>query len=845
MFSLISDRKSKLKTDQQKEKDKELREENPLQVVEKFRELMKDTQAARVFYKRAELLARQTKEALDKERVPAHKSVLQKQLNFYFKQALYWQQIGAHSRSDVNEMVAKYGISLEKAHRDYVADEVEFFHFQREFATLTQVERAKMNYKPPLLGMEKKVGKNNEETKKLQEIKATAAGILASVPAYSFEHMKQYVPPKGEEDEYLARDQSMLDELAYWTDEEGVRFMAELMQQHFHEHTADQPEEMIQTAEDIVGATKAELNTRARELQATCNTMWARSSTQRIWFERNLRDLISARMRGERVLELPSTIGLINQIAQIERTHPHTTIGVALVGEPGVGKTTLIEYYLKKKGGSGYIQIDMSEEITRAHLLGSPQTQVETRMDFYSRMADTYGGMDEERLKGMVRRSAKELEKGFSSLTPSECEVLAVAQLKEQLERVEHLEVNPQLQALLDAEVSKLSALGTNQEITTDNIQVAALAHLKAAIDSGDTTVEKLLEAKQAELEKTEIDFQADDLELAAKTALKEELEGTYTALHLSDEVKQRLGEVKEAMSKVAWLKYEDEAAKKFAELTVKNGWRDGVVIQALRSNKKLLFDEYNAGKDWKMLHHLFTLRPGEKYQYGDKSGEEIEIPPDWRMYFTGNIKTKHVPGKLKEALVSRIGGQILYVDTPPFVEEWLVVIASISDARGYLTRSEKDIVQLGDLLKKVFDKSRIAMRKKSDIVPLSLRMLANMTEMLMDHETQFARETSVDQAILAEMVRPYLNYPNTVYPVTGPGVDQLPTEIVNYCLGVGLLMTPEVETEVIKWTGMTTAELEKLREGYKDLNWKELLAKQREEMMTALTKMGPVVSAL
>lgn len=826
----ISERKGKLASDEEKTKDEDQRENTPLQVVETFRDVIRETQAARSLMVRAKGLLDKTLADAGATTEAGAKKVLEKQAVFYKQQLFYWTQIFATRRTEMTDMQQRYGAGLEQAHREFVGDFVEFYHFKKKFAALAAVERAVANYVPPMLGLEK--GKKPGE----KRTQAIAAETLASEPAWSFDEFRNYVPPQGEEEDYTREDVNILDELAFAFGDEDAQQVAEMIQEHFQEH--DEPEAQATEELDISGASLAELQQRQETLLGECEELWEHPAVQSLWFERNLHEMILARLREERVLELPSTIKLLNQIARIERNHPNTTVGVALVGDPGVGKTTVIEHYLRKKNRS-YVYIDMTEEVTRYTLLGSPAVHTESQMDFYRRMSEDYGNLEDEDVLALIKRNAEKLEKGFGALSAQEREVLAVGMMREQLEKAERLGqgADPALKALLEKEITERAGSGEGAQVDQE-----AVSALKDQVMAKDPKFSTLLSQKMQELQRTLGEIPEAELEVAAQRELVGQIEDTHTSLRLSADVSGKLGHVKEALSRVARIKYQDEVAEKFADLTKKNGWRDGLVIHALRTGKSILFDEYNAAADWKLLHHLFTLKPGDTYIFGDKAGEEIKIPDDWRMYFTANIGTKHVATKLKEALVSRIGGQVLQVEPPPSHEEWLVTVASLSDANDRIVRDEKDMVQLGFLINDLLPKIREALRNSGspNIVPISFRMIGNITEQLMNHRTQFARPTSVDRAVLDEMVKPYIQYADTTYPVKGGDTNQTPSLIVKYLVEAGVLLTPEVEEEVIKWIGISKEELDKKRDARKDQDWRKLMKEIQAKAQGAMTEMMP-----
>ncbi|MEK7540406.1 MAG: AAA family ATPase [Patescibacteria group bacterium] len=866
---IIRKRKADL-SDELKEKDEELKENTPLQVVERMREAIRDTQAARGMIRRAVTLLAEAKQRLAQATKAKDREATQLDVNFYTKQKHYWTARAAVGWAEMYTLKETYGPGLEAAHREYAGDFVEFVHFKKKFAELTAVERAIANYQPDLMGQEET---KDAKSKRLQGIVAEA---LSDEPMWTTERFLENVPAYGQEEEMSAEGTNILEVFQFVFGAEKATEVAKEMQDHFQQHDEEEAEALKSGSEavlDIRGMSLAELKAKQQELLGTCEEKWEHPAVQSMWFEQNLHEMILARLREDRVLELPLTIKLLNRIAQMERNHPNTTVGVALVGDPGVGKTTVVEHYLRKKGRS-YVYIDMTEEVTRYTLLGSPAVHTESQLDFYRRMSEEFGELADADIEAMVTRNAEKLQKGFGSLSVEEQKALSLSMLHEELQRAGNLQPDAEFKQAFDKEVVEVR--NSQPDIKSDQAQAEALQRLQAKIEDENPEVTHLIARMKTQVLAKGGPMDEAQLRLAAQTEALKSFQDVHTAGNMDESIKGKLQHAKEALSRVARMKYQDEAAEKFADLTKKNGWRDGLVIHALRTGKSILFDEYNAARDWKLLHHLFTLKPGDTYIFGDKAGEEIKIPDDWRMYFTGNIQLKHGVSKLKEALVSRIGGQVLTVEPPPAHEEWLVTIASLSDANDRLVRDEKDMVQLGFLVNNLFPKIREALRNAGspNIVPISFRMIGNIAEQLMNHSTQFARPTSVDRAVIDEMVSPYRNYPDTIYPVrTSVSIEdkkegaekklskeeeekatkekeasaaaavQTPSLIVKYLLEAGMLLNPEVEDEVIGWTGISKDELEKKREARQGQDWHKLMKEIQSKLKDTMTEMGPLIS--
>ncbi len=441
------------------------------------------------------------------------------------------------------------------------------------------------------------------------------------------------------------------------------------------------------------------------------------------------------------MLEFPSVIQTMNELDDIERTYRNTTIGGVLVGEPGVGKTTMINHYLEKKGRKA-VYIDMSEEVTRYQLLGSPSLQTESTLEQFNRLADTVGSMADADIIKLVREHAKKLAQSFYALSDDERMVLAFQQLQEQL--------------------------------------------------------------KPGGIEK------------------------------MSEEMATQVKDVRERLEEIVRKQFRSEVAKKFVDLTKKNGWRDGVVIHALRNGYPVIVDEFNKAKSWTLLHKLTETPPGMMFYFADNN-ENIEVPPDWRMYFTANIGKKHGTFSVREAFASRIGGKVLEIKEPPSEEEREAMLAMLCDSDDRFLRSTEDVVRLMYFVRDIVPKIRQATRDQQNIIPISYRLFRDLAEQLVDSEKMAPRETTLDQALLKVLLRPYVVFETR----------EIPREIVKLCFVAGLLLGKEVEKEVMEWSGLGEEDLKKLREEHAagGASAEALLAKFREADQKAMTAELPIIA--
>lgn len=240
------------------------------------------------------------------------------------------------------------------------------------------------------------------------------------------------------------------------------------------------------------------------------------------------------------------------------------------------------------------------------------------------------------------------------------------------------------------------------------------------------------------------------------------------------------------------------ELAQEFSHLVKRNGWRDGVIINALRRNENVLMDEFNKNKNWSLIYGLMTAKPGEDWYFADND-EYIPIPKDWRMWFTANIGRKHGGFVVAEALASRSQGQVEEIGYPPKREEMMVALSSMADAEGNWLRSIDDLGRLYLLVTEVFPSVRKYIEDRPQSVPISYRTIRQLGETLIQYRDLQTNQPvyrpsnkSFDEAVYEVMVGSYGNYEDKT----------VPKEIVNICTRLGLMMDDSIKDKVMVWIG-------------------------------------------
>lgn len=297
----------------------------------------------------------------------------------------------------------------------------------------------------------------------------------------------------------------------------------------------------------------------------------------------------------------------------------------------------------------------------------------------------------------------------------------------------------------------------------------------------------------------------------------------------------EKIGQVKEKMDELTKKAFRRELAGEFGHLASRNGWRDGVVIAALRRGDSIIFDEFNKNRNWSLLYGLMTAKPGtaeepgkesakpgEKWYFADND-EYINIPKDWKMYFTANIGAKHGVYQVPEAMASRATGKVMEIGYPPRSEEMKIALCSISNPEGDILRSRDDLAKMFVLVNEVFPRVRKFIEDKSNIIPISYRLLRDLGEKLVlynDPDTQKPvyqpTRKLFDKALYEVMVGSYKIYED----------ETIPREIVQICTSVGLMLDDSVKEKVEGWIGKDEfEERKKTFEGHKE-DFREIVKK-------------------
>ncbi len=287
--------------------------------------------------------------------------------------------------------------------------------------------------------------------------------------------------------------------------------------------------------------------------------------------------------------------------------------------------------------------------------------------------------------------------------------------------------------------------------------------------------------------------------------------------------------EAKQRVTDLAERAYRKELATEFAHLLSKNGWRDGVIVAALRRGDSIIMDEFNKNANWSLIYGLMTVKPGERWYFADND-EYINVPKTWRMYFTANIGRRHKTFAVAEALASRAEGKVMELDYPPSKEEMDVGLAAFSDAEGNFLRPTDDFAKLYYTINDLFPKVRSYIKDKPASIPISFRTIRDIGEKLVLYTdpksgkpVYRATDKTYDEALYEVLIDSYRLYEDQT----------VPQEIVRLGINIGLFLDPSIEDKVLKWVS---------KEDYEEA--KTAFAEKKEDYYDIVKKMRGVPDA-
>ncbi len=643
------------------------------------------------------------------------------------------------NRAEIGRLM-EYGLGVEAVHREFIRQRLQYWDFKRngkeQLTIRRQLDaggqdlRARIATDTP--------GKDSaERSRQLAAAQRVAEGDsyptnpteLSADDLLDLEEELKFIFPKGSAEFETATD--ILGDTAA-ANPEGLPLMTEAQ---LREHLAQLEEEAANYYKNPEVRQMAQIDAK--------------------------QDMIDQLRRGEEVMELPSTVALLNRLHALEQVNRNRTIKAVLVGEPGTGKTTILRYYNGLKGRRT-IAFDASGDITRYFLMGT--REVGKKGNTLEAFNDVISELDD----------ITDPEKGGG---PDQLALFMLNLSEHDPEIAKHIE--------------ELAKQGLGAEEGNQPLMERISATLREVVDK----------------------------------------------------------------------KKMEELAKQYAHLGKTNGWRYGVMIEALRKDTTVIIDEFNKAKDWAPIFGLMTAIPASDAERGpnpggddkgqlnaeafmalqkratelgalmaDAQGDEtqlqglfdqmnglqeevarsfkgwyyfadnnewIPVPEGWGMDFTANIGGKHAVSGVLPALASRLEGSVIRMEPAPPKDEYLAMEVYLSDANRRMLRPSKDMEDLRHLIGDIIPKIRqSALAGEKTFLPISFRTLRNMSDRLVDRDNERARGTSVDTAIVQVMIESYglMGEQSTTRRITD--------EIIGQCQTIGLLISEDAKRLLVsgKW---------------------------------------------
>lgn len=256
----------------------------------------------------------------------------------------------------------------------------------------------------------------------------------------------------------------------------------------------------------------------------------------------------------------------------------------------------------------------------------------------------------------------------------------------------------------------------------------------------------------------------------------------------LSPEQKERLKEKIESALK-------DWYALELGKIMYGNGWRDGIILKALKEGRDVIINEYNNFRlPPDALRQLFQTAYGGKWFF---AGTGKEYPVYSRFYFTANAgssaeKFFYDTARITAAFESRLPPPI-EVKLPSTEEELLIIQAKLSDtnkkflcnkeietklqATGALKDYEfnlkyKEPELIVYLIKKILPRLReLSTKAPKEIPSLDLRHINRFCRELVNPFTRQRTTVSVEEAFVKHFLKPFLSNPTAFETLVESGI--------------------------------------------------------------------------
>lgn len=308
------------------------------------------------------------------------------------------------SKRNVKEFVDLKG-PFQKAYREWMRERVKFYKFmaaQREY-----VELRKLLYQPSLDVPQGAV--SDEERARTERAMTMPVDLKALTDTDS---------------------KSIKEELALLHGEGTSEYHAALA-------------ELAKAREELTDAktlSKKEIEEKMTAAEQEANRLWSEELMVQYFYNDYEFDKMMDQYDAETgVIETPSVIEILNRLYDMEMQHSNDIVGGVLLGPPGTGKTTAIEYYEELRAKSfGFknhrvVGIDYSEEVTRYTLFGTRKIEFQTAQEHFEKLMGSIHKLENGDLERFVKEHAESVAQAFN-LSKDEAGVVAIQQIMQDAE---------------------------------------------------------------------------------------------------------------------------------------------------------------------------------------------------------------------------------------------------------------------------------------------------------------------------------------------------------------------------------------------------------------------------
>jgi len=633
------------------------------------------------------------------------------------------------AKKDVNDMVEGAGKVLEFSHRFVVREEKRYYH---KFKPLLKLEKhLKSILKRPVgptsdvnkifndkiknlinLDKIKRLVSNNEESKKITEKRedvkkdslfwSNVRDAVRDVSSDLYEKSSQL----SEDDEFKEFIKNSSLNIG---DEELVEEMQNFLFKKIDQTQSRQGKDFI---------SKEHLKDTLHEISSDLDKIWEEDAlVRRCSYRDLLNNMIAQDQTGDRVLETPRVIKLMNQISESESIHKETPVAAVLVGPPGTGKSLGIEHYLATNPDHNTkpspVIIDMSQETSEYVLLGGEKVDLSDKASTVKHLSSLT--KEREKVKINIENEDDEKTKNI---------------LQQKLDKINH--------------------------------HLEDIIHFSIGAD-----LEKM--KKRVDLQKSGQDKKGEDNKESNEKQDKIQNQVDSSVNEIKKQA-QKQGVDKEDISEVIEQAMHKWEAEELSNIMFGNGWRYGAMSKAVKEGRDIIINEFNNFKSPPdAIRQLLQTPIGDEWHF---TAENKSYTMNSYIYMTANIDEQYDydTAELSSPISSRLP-RAIEIEYPDPDEELMIAQAKLSDNFGAFLLNKNTTsellcttpnenlnvnLEIGQAEKIVYLITKIVPRLRhladeypQEIPAVSLRNLDFFCRHLVDRETRELTEKSVEDAFV------------------------------------------------------------------------------------------------